>query len=407
MSYWTDLRATEEKMKSRNRKIEDLYLRLRNIVFKSFFLLTKTYTKGDLSGFSPGKILVIKLDRIGDMVMSTPIFRALKEQWPGSQISVLVNPTNKYIVINNPFVDDIIVYDKQGRHKSLQNRLHFFLQLRKKGFDIVIDPYLDYILNTALISRIVGCRYRLGFEFAGREIFYNIRSPSKVFPYIAETKHIIDYNLDLIACLGVEAKKRVPEIFLTSDEKEKACQLLKDKKVDTKKKIIGIHPGGCFQSQRWPIERSAAVSDYLISRYSVNIILFGGPGESGLISAFKDCSKEAPIIIDNIGQRELMSVMSKCSLFLCNNSGPLHIATALNIPTVSTMGPTIWHHWWPRGEGHVVLRKDLDCSPCKRGTCPTHECLDLITTDEFIAAVEKQIKDLNIFASSEDSAVHE
>ncbi len=389
-------------MKSRNRKTEDLYLALRNLIFGGLLPFTKTYTREDLSDANIKNILVIRLDRIGDMVMTTPIFRALKEKWPEAQITVLANPANKNIVINNPFIDCILVYDRENEHKSLDNRLSFFRDIRKSEFDLVIDPYLDYELNTSFITRIVGSKYRLGFEFAGREFFYNIRYASNTFPVSTDKKHMIDYNLGLIGCIGVKANKKQPEIFLGADEKENASGILEKAGVNPENKIIGIHPGGNYESQRWPVERFAAISDYLIASYGIKVILFGGLDERSLLSRFKDCAVSKPIILEDLNLREFISVVNYCNLFLCNNSGPLHIATSLNIPTVSTMGPTIPFHWWPRGDNHIVLRKDLDCSPCKKGICETHECMELITTDEFLAAVTSQLKNLNFLSSKEN-----
>ena len=390
-------------MKSRNEIIGRLYLRLRNIALRSLLLFTKAYSSEDLSGVDIREILVIKLDRIGDMVMTTPIFRALKEKWPNAQISVLANPINKNVIINNPFINCILVYDRENKYKSFNSRLIFFRDIRGREFDLVIDPYLDYELKTSFITRFVGNKFRLGFEFAGREIFYNIRHPAKAFPVFTEEKHTVDFYSDLISCLGVKADRQQPEIFLTSDEKEAACQLLKSKGLWPEDKIIGIHPGAHYESQRWPVKRFAAVSDYLKTRYNVNVILCTGPEENHLLSEFINYTDESPIVFENMDQRQFMSVLSYCKLFLCNNSGPLHIATALNIPTVSTMGPTIPFLWWPYGKDHIVLRKDVDCSPCKHGICETHECMELITTEDFIEAVERQIRVLDIFPSSKSS----
>ena len=390
-------------MKSRNRKIVDLYLTLRNLILGSLCSFTKTYKNSDLSASSIRKILVIRLDRIGDMVITTPIFRALKEKWPDAQITVLTNPVNKNIVINNPFIDYILVYDRENKHKSLNSRLIFFRSIRERKFDLVIDPYLDYELKTSFITRFVGNRFRLGFEFAGREIFYNIRYNPNVFPVSTEKKHMIDYDLDLLTYIGIETQKRQPEIFLSTDEKENAYKLLEEAGTNPESKIIGIHPGGHYESQRWPIKRFAAISDYLITNYDVKVILFAGQAEKQLLSEFKGYAVKTPIFLENLSLREFMSTLSHCSLLLCNNSGPLHIATALNIPTVSTMGPTVPYHWWPYGKDHIVLRKDVDCSPCKNGICKTHECMELITTDDFIAAVERQIRVLNISPSNKNS----
>ena len=390
-------------MKSRNRIIVDLYLTFRKLMLGSLRSFTKTYTKDDVSDSSIRKILVIRLDRIGDMVITTPIFRALKEKWPDTQVTVLTNPVNKNIVINNPFIDCVLVYDRENKHKSFNSRLTFFRSIRERVFDLVIDPHLDYELNTSLITRFLGNKFRLGFEFAGRGIFYNIRFNPNVFPVSTEKKHMIDYDLDLLSCLGIETQKRQPEIFLSTDEKKNASKLLIKNGINPENRIIGIHPGGHYESQRWPIKGFAAISDYLITSYGIKVIFFAGREEKQLISEFKDCAVKKTIILEEISLREFVSTLSHCSLLLCNNSGPLHIATALNIPTVSTMGPTIPYHWWPYGKDHIVLRKDVDCSPCKNGICETHECMKLITTNDFIAAIERQIRDLNIFPSNNNS----
>jgi ADP-heptose:LPS heptosyltransferase len=382
-------------MKSRNRKIVDLYLTLRNLILGSFRSFTKTYSKDDLSASSIKNILVIRLDRIGDMVITTPLFRALKENLPDAQITVLTNPVNKNIVINNPFIDSILLYDRENKHKSFNSRLIFFRSIREREFDLVIDPYLDYELKTSFITRFVGNKFRLGFEFAGRGIFYNIRYNPNVFPVSTEKKHMIDYGLDLLTYIGAETEKRQPEIFLSSDEKEKAYNILKKAGVNPEDRVIGIHPGGHYESQRWPVKQFATISDYLIASYGIKVILFAGREEKQLMSEFRDYAVKTPTFLEDLSLREFMATLSHCSLLLSNNSGPLHIATALNIPTVSTMGPTIPYHWLPRGENHIVLRNDLDCSPCKKGICETHECMKLITTNDFIAAVERQIRVLD------------
>ena len=393
-------------MKSRNRIIVDLYLTFRKLVLGSLRSFTKTYTKDDVSDSSIRKILIIRLDRIGDMVITTPIFRALKEKWHDAQITVLTNPVNKNIVINNPFIDYILVYDRENMHKSFNSRLTFFRSIREGKFDLVVDPYLDYELKTSFITRFVGNKFRLGFEFAGREIFYNIRYNPNVFPVSTEKKHMIDYDLDLLTYIGIETQKRQPEIFLSTDEKENATKLLKKNGVNPENRFIGMHPGGHYESQRWPIKNFAAISDYLITSYGIKVILFAGRDEEQLMSEFRDYAVKTPIFLEDLSLREFMSTLSHCSLFLCNNSGPLHIATALNIPTVSTMGPTIPYHWWPYGKDHIVLRKDVDCCPCKNGICETHECMKLITTDDFLSAVEAQLKRLELLHPDKNSMIY-
>ncbi len=378
-----------------------VYLTVRSFLLNIFTPLTPTYTCDDLHEERIRKLLVIRLDKIGDMVATTPIFRAIKEGWTHVHISVLVNPVNREIIVNNPFIDDILIYDKSGNHRNPIKKFLFFQQLSRMRFDIVIDPYLDYELKTAIITRLIGKRYRLGFTFSGKELFYNIRQPLLTDPVSLNKKHMTDSLLDLIGCLGIKRMDRLsedrrPQIFLTKDEKKRAKELLQREGIDVESVIVGIHPGGHFATQRWPVERFAEVSEYLITHHTTNVILFGGGEDSSLISEFQACASRKPIILSDLALRDFMATLSYCTLFLCNNSGPLHIATALNIPTVSTMGPTDPSRWWPQGDDHLVLRKNLECSPCNRGSCKNHECMRLITTDDYLSAVKKQLRYLSI-----------
>ena len=140
-------KVVNTEMKSRNRLIEDLYLTFRNIALGSLCSLTRAYTKDDLSVSSIRKILIIRLDRIGDMVMTTPIFRALKEKWPDAQITVLTNPVNQNIVINNPFIDCILEYDRGNKHRSMGDRLIFFRSIRKKNSTLLLIRILTMSLK--------------------------------------------------------------------------------------------------------------------------------------------------------------------------------------------------------------------------------------------------------------------
>ncbi|MCP5003239.1 MAG: glycosyltransferase family 9 protein [Planctomycetes bacterium] len=376
-----------------------MYLVVRTVFLNIFTSLSKTYSWEDLQEVRIRKVLIIRLDRVGDMVVTTPIFQAIKEARPHIHISVLVNPVNKNIIINNPFIDDIMLYDSGGSQKNLVSKFIFFQQLRRMKFDIVIDPCLDYELKTAIITRFIGNRYRLGFNFAGKEFFYNLRQRLPTFSYSLVNKYMTDSILDLTGFLGIRKKESQrkhpgPQIYLTREEKKRAEEILQRRGINLKNVVVGIHPGGHYESQRWAVERFAKVSDYLISSQSANVILFGSRDDEFLISRFKKCSLRMPTILPDLTLRDFMATLRLCTLFLCNNSGPLHIATAFNIPTVSTMGPTEPSLWWPYGNNHLVLRKNLECSPCNRGSCKSHECMKLITTDDFLSAVKKQLKNL-------------
>jgi ADP-heptose:LPS heptosyltransferase len=101
-------------------------------------------------------------------------------------------------------------------------------------------------------------------------------------------------------------------------------------------------------------------------------------------------------VLSGLELRQFMAYLSQCQLLICNNTGPLHIASGLGIPTVSTMGPTVPQLWWPLGKNHIVIRKGLACSPCSRGVCSSHECLESISVAEMEEAVESLLERLGV-----------
>lgn len=327
------------------------------------------------------KILFIRIDRIGDLVLSTPALRALKHAIPTSDLTVLASLSNQPILINNPYVDRVIVYNQR---QGLKNKIRIMKRLRKYKFDLAIDPYPDYELRTALIALLSGAKRRIGYALYGREAFFNLNGPTLV-----KDKHLVDLTLDIVEALGVTAKDKTPEIFLSDDEKKWARNWLKEKGV-WGKPIVGIHPGGYYESQRWLPERFAELVNQLQKDKELYLIIFCGPGEEVLAKKISSMVNQEVLTHVEDDIRRFAVLLSYCSVFICNNSGPLHIAVALRIPTISIMGPTIKDRWMPIGDIHRVLRIDnLPCIGCNSGYCKikTHDCMRLITPSMVLGAV--------------------
>ncbi len=364
--------------------LKEIYLRIRKILLFPILLLrrVKILEEGEIK-----KILFLRHDRIGDMVLSTPALRALKEGIPRARLTVLVSSINRDILLGNPFVDEIIVYEK-GFLKVIK----MIRELRRKSFDLVIDPFLTYELWSAFLAFLTG-KYRIGFEMNGREIFFNLKAPE------GEGKRtILEQTLELPKALGLKAQDTLPSIYLSEKERSEAWDALKRKGVTEGDLLVGIHPGGYYESQRWSAERFGEVGDKIISEYGfrrnlrAHVIIFGGELDKPFLEIMKKAMRHSPIVMDAMRLRSFIAVLSHCHLLICNNSGPLHIATALRIPTVSIMGPTVPYLWWPAGKNHIVLRKDVECSPCNKAVCKEHRCMDSITVAEVMeAAVRLQI----------------
>jgi heptosyltransferase-2 len=356
------------------RSILDIYLEMRKILLLLFLIFRKTIipSKGEIKS-----ILFFRKDRIGDMVLSTAALRALKRAYPQARITVLASERNYEILTHNPHVDEILIY---------HGILWLISAIRPRGYDLVIDPFLTYELRQAFMTYLSGGKYRIGFEAAGREIFFNLKGPAASTP-----KRMVEHLLDLVEQLGGNRKSCVPEIFLTEEEEEWASEVLSNKGIDEYELIVAIHPGAYYPSQRWPTERFGELARRILERYEVKVILLGSRDEKALVKKVKEIAGKGIQDLSGLRLRKLIVLLSKCDLMICNNSGPLHIASALKVRTVSMIGPTVTPLWLPYGKYDVVINKGLFCSPCNRAVCKGHECMESITADEVFKAVQSQI----------------
>ena len=321
------------------------------------------------------EILFLRHDRIGDMALSLPAIRLLKNSFPHARLTVVASISNKDILSNNPYVDEVLVYNGTS---------DYIKQVRRKKFDLAIDPFHNnHELKPAFMTILSGARYRIGFALAGREVFFSMKAP-----LYDEKKSFAQLMMLILSELGItDDKSDEPLIFITHDEETEA-----EKSISTLsgRRLVAIHPGAFYSSQRWPIDRFAEIAKDL-SHHGFGVIFFAPAKEFPDFdkTVFKDSSHV--LIISDIPMRRFIALLSLCEILICNNSGPLHIAGALKIKTVSMMGPTVPAVWWPHGKGHVVIRRGYPCSPCNKAVCETHECMADITVKDVLEEIHKSL----------------
>jgi heptosyltransferase-2 len=354
--------------------VKRFYLGIRQIALWPFVILRKTTV---LAPHEIQKILFLRHDRIGDIVLSTAALKSLRRAYPHARITVLASWRNYEILNGNPSVDEILIY---------KGFTWFMREIRARNYDLVIDPFLTYEMKQAAMTFFAKGRYRIGFEEAGREVFFNVRGPA-----VSPSKPMVDHLLDLADLAGGKREGCEPEVFLRDKEIAWATKVLAEKGIGADELIIAIHPGAHYPSQRWPAERFGKVAQQILEQGETKVILLGSNDEEGLLETVKkSVGKNIPIFSSG-SIREFMAFLSRCDLLLCNNSGPMHIAAALKVPTVSMVGPTITPLWLPVGENNVVINKALPCSPCNRAICKDHRCMELITVDQVLDSVKLQI----------------
>ena len=355
------------------------------------------------------KILVVLPNWIGDAVMSAPAISQIKEGFPSARITVIGLPHISELFYESPYVDEIQVYKNnpsispftKGGDRGIDVLVSSGLSLRPEKFDMAL--LLPNSFRSALLVRLAGIPLRCGYNRDGRGFLLTM--PIRLTPQLKRV-HQVEYYLHLARSIltfnppispfnkgglrGIGGMGAL--LFLSKDEIRQAKETLGKYQITAEDLLIGINPGATYgSSKRWYPERFSQVAAALVQKYHAKIILFGGPGERGIAEEIIRAS--APSLLNMAGQttiRGLMALLSQCRLLITNDSGPMHIAAALGVPVAAIFGSTDPTITAPAGSRHVVIKKDVLCSPCFRRKCPTNlECMDLIRVEDVLGGVEK------------------
>ncbi len=338
------------------------------------------------------RILVIRTAYIGDVIMTLPILEPLKKKFPGVSITFLTSEAGKEILFNNPYVDDVLVYEPFWFYKRpIKGYFRFIDRLRRHSFDWVIEARAD-IRDILFLAFPAVSRAKLSYAVGGGRF-----ALSHVVPY-AMLKHKVEYHLDLIRFLGWRGDAVEWGVYLTDREREKIADLLKDYGIESP--YICVHPGGRLLLKRWPIERCAELYDRIRERYGWNLVLLGEVSEKDLAREIVSFMKYRPVVLSGMtGIRQLSGVIAGARLMICNDSAPMHLAAAAGTRTVAIFGPSKSVETGPWGPGHVVVENKMACRQnCDESSCRNaiyHDCMRSITVDAVYDAVERQLADSN------------
>lgn len=324
------------------------------------------------------KILLVRTDRIGDLILSTPVAEALKQKFPQSQVDFLVAPYTAPVLENNPFINEIILDD----NRSVKGSLKLREVIKQKKYDITIA--LHPTLRLAWLLKSAGIPYRIGTGYRGYSFLFNL----KHFQHRKTVeKHELEYNLDMLKALGLEPQKILPKLYLSPNEKNEADIFLKKMGINDGNVIVLMHPGSGGNALDWPSEKFGELADRLKESYSVKVLVTGQGNEKILAEKMKSRMKQG--FIDLTGKtdlRLLSAIIEKVNLVICNSTGPVHMAAGLGVPTVALFCPIFTaspKRWGPYGEGHTVILPPVPpCKNCSATKCEKGNCMDLITVEE-------------------------
>ena len=332
------------------------------------------------------KILLIRFGLIGDVLFTTPVFRAIRNKYPDSHISIVVEPHSYEIISGNPDIDEIFVFDlKENKNfKNLRKQIRFIKSLREKKFDMVIDLYHGG--RSPFFAYLCGARHRLGGDNSWKKIFSNmLYTPS------TDIKHCIESELDKIYPLGIKAELDRDMVMYTSDEDKRFINKMFD--IKSSDLVIGINPGAGCPSKRWKVEGFAKVGDMLVERYQAKVIIVENLGqEKTLAHQIMNLMKHPANIASGLNLKQLAALTEACHIFISGDTGPLHIAVAMGTSTVILFTSTIPELASPLSGEHRVIYKDICCHDCLKGNCKDLRCVEAISADDVLKEVDSLLQ---------------
>ena len=327
------------------------------------------------------RILIIRLAPLGETVLTTPVIRALRQHFRDAYIAYMVAPTREDLVSANPHLNEVLTY------QTSVPKLIYQIARRKFQMAVVLQPTFRLVLH-AFLARIP---FRVGFETnTGGKKLLNIAVPNNT------AQHETQRYLDVVRALGVEVVESEPEVFVDSASIAWVNNFLQNQRLNNNKRIIGLNPGAATAYRRWHAENFAALADQLHATYGAHIIITTGPQEGELAAQVSELMSHSPVVVNQATPMQLAALLQRCHLYISNDTGPMHLSTAVNTPTVALFGASNLIQWAPPWDRHAVvarkecpLMKTLSSREWDAYPDRARENLEAITPDTVMAAVEK------------------
>ena len=329
----------------------------------------------------PEKILIRGPNWVGDAVLAIPAMKAVRARFPDANITVLVRPWVAGLFTSAPFVDSVW---REEKPSTLTDWKRIIRDLRGRGFDLAL--LLPNSFESALMMFLGGVPQRIGYATEARRwMLTGSIAPNKA-------QHQVQYYLELVKMLSANVEQPSIRIEATSEERSDARKLLSAEGIPNGSPFLVLNPGAAYGSaKRWPEDRFAGVADALARQCQMGVALIGSATEGSIASQVRDRMKTCAAVLSGKTSLEtLIGVLAESSLLVTNDSGPMHIATALGVPTVAVFGSTDDKVTGPWGARTRIVKHQVECSPCLLRECPIdHRCMNGVTVDDVCRAARE------------------
>ena len=334
----------------------------------------------------PKRILVIRLDRIGDVVLSTPVLQALRTAYPHAYIAMMVRPTCRELLEGNPFLNEIIIYEKEGRHHSVIRTIQFARGLRRYEFDTAL--ILHPSNRSHWIPFLAGIPIRIGYNRkCGWLLTHRVPHHKQ-----EGSQHEATYTLELLRGVGITPGIPQPLIGIQHEAAQRVEGLLSAASIRPTDRLVAIHPSASCVSKRWMPDRFAQVGDRLVAEHGVRLCLVAGEADVETARRVAQLMHQSVLnLAGRLSLGELAALFKRCRLLISNDSGPVHVAAAVGTPVIDIFGRNQRglspQRWGPLGEGHIILHKEVGCVTCLAHNCDIEFlCLTSLSVDDVYRA---------------------
>ncbi|VAX21636.1 ADP-heptose--lipooligosaccharide heptosyltransferase II [hydrothermal vent metagenome] len=331
-------------------------------------------------------VLIVKISAMGDIVHTFPLVHAIKTGFPDSTVEWVVSDGYVDLARLSPYVDRVIAFRRKRwagwwRPGVMRELYQFARKIREREYDAVID--LQGLLRSGLVTFAARARKKIGFSYAreGAHFFYNDKIVAS-----DQNVHAIDRYMSSLPKIGIEKSGKVEYgVRIPEEEMEWVKSALPSEP------YVVINPNARWRTKRWPIEKFGMVMANLNEREGLRCVITGGPDDvergerlARLTGSF------ATDLTNSGGFPRLAAIIAGSVGMITNDSGPMHLAVALNRPVIAIFGPTDPEKTGPYGEGHQVVKADVECSPCYKRRCPlAHECMEGLDPADVLDAWNK------------------
>ncbi|OPY14628.1 MAG: Lipopolysaccharide core heptosyltransferase RfaQ [Syntrophus sp. PtaB.Bin001] len=346
------------------------------------------------------RILVIKLRYLGDVLLTTPVFGALRAHFPEAFIAAAVNRGTETMLTDNPAIDRIFTVETDSELLAdIRKQFRLIKEIRSFDFDTVLD--LTWSDRAAVLSFLSGAKKRFSYKPKRKRLF----SRSLLFTDlidIPQKLHTVKRHLAMATALGCPSIPAKPTLYWSSKDGTECEEIMRDSGLSSDIPYVVIHPTSNAIHKVWTTEGYAAVCDYLSEKKAMQTILVCGKDEKEARLNQEICSLAKSHILNFGGRlslKQLAVLLSKAVLFIGIDSGPMHMATAVDTPVLAIFGPSRPWRWGPCGSENIVIQKKWDCVPCGKKGCRNDgresRCLSELTPDEVIPVIESKLAQIS------------